>query len=158
VGHVHAKRSVFASGSSDPFFGERWREFLWQNLLGDQHPMMDIVVARMAADQTLGLVFPDSPQLPCWDGNRDIAQQLAERMGIKETLPPFFDFPAGTMFWARTAALKALLELGLGWEDYPEEPVATDGTVLHALERLLPFVVRHSGYHYAGTHIPGLTW
>src|SRR5262249_14099273 len=72
VGHVHAKRSVFASGSSDPFFGERWREFLWQNLLGDQNPMMDIVLARMAADVKLGLVFPDSPQLPCWDGNRNI--------------------------------------------------------------------------------------
>src|SRR5262249_10783625 len=35
VGHVHGKRSVFARGSSDPFMGDRWREFLWQNLLGD---------------------------------------------------------------------------------------------------------------------------
>jgi glycosyltransferase involved in cell wall biosynthesis len=158
VGHVHGKRCLFASGSSDPFLGDRWREFLWQNLLGDQHPMMDIVIARMTADDKLGLVFPDNPQLPSWDGNRAIAQELAQRMGMTDSLAPFFDFPVGTMFWARTAALKPLLDLGLGWDDYPEEPVATDGTVLHAIERLLPFTAWHAGYRYAGTLVPGLTW
>jgi hypothetical protein len=33
---------------------------------------------------------------------RKIAEGLAARMGIKEPLPPFFDFPVGTMFWARS--------------------------------------------------------
>jgi hypothetical protein len=42
-------------------------------------------------------------------------------MGIEERLPPFFDFPVGTMFWARTQALKPLLALALDWNDYPEE-------------------------------------
>jgi glycosyltransferase involved in cell wall biosynthesis len=158
VGHLHGKRSVFARGSSDPYLGDRWREFLWQNLLGDSNPMMDIVVENMLADERLGLVFPDNPQLPCWDGNRDIAEELARRMAIIEPLPPFFEFPVGTMFWARTAAIKPLFDLALGWDDYPEEPIATDGTILHALERLLPFVARHAGYRFAGTHIPGLTW
>src|SRR5262249_24451340 len=158
VGHVHGKRSVFARGSSDPFMGDRWREFLWQNLLGDQHPMMDIIIARMAADPRLGLVFPDNPHLPAWEGNRAIAAELAGRMGMTETLPPFFDFPVGTMFWARTAALKPLLDLGLDWDDYPQEPAPYDGTILHALERLLPFVARHTGFHFAGTYLPGVTW
>jgi glycosyltransferase involved in cell wall biosynthesis len=158
VGHVHAKRSLFALGSSDPHLGERWRRFLWDNLLGEEHAMMDMIIDRLSADDRLGLVFPDSPQLPCWDGNREIAEQLARRIGMTADLPPFFDFPAGTMFWARTAALKPLFDLQLEWEDYPSEPMPSDGTILHALERLLPFVAQHAGYRFAATHVPGVTW
>jgi lipopolysaccharide biosynthesis protein len=51
-----------------------------------------------------------------------------------------------------------LFGLNLGWDDYPEEPVPIDGTILHALERLLPFVANHAGYQYATTYIPGMTW
>jgi lipopolysaccharide biosynthesis protein len=68
-----------------------------------------------------------------------------------------FNFPLGTMFWARTAALKPLLELGLLWDDYPAEPVPGDGSLLHALERLLPFVVEKAGFRSLVTHVPGIT-
>ncbi|MBV8752193.1 MAG: glycosyltransferase [Hyphomicrobiales bacterium] len=158
VGHVHGKRSPTIGGQGDPTLGDRWREFLWQNLLGDHHAMMDGIIAHLAADETLGLVFPEDPHLCDWRANRANAQRLAARMGMKEPLPPFFDFPIGTMFWARTAALTPLLELKLGWEDYPSEPVPYDGTVLHAIERLLPFVAQHAGYRFATTHFPGVTW
>ena len=33
------------------------------------------------------------------------------------------------------AALAPLMGLNLGWEDYPDEPLPYDGSVLHALER-----------------------
>jgi lipopolysaccharide biosynthesis protein len=78
-------------------------------------------------------------------------------MGMMSPLPPYIDFPAGTMFWARTAALKPLFDLGLGGEDYPREPAAQDGTILNAIERLLPSVVRHAGYRFATTHVSGVT-
>ena len=54
--------------------------------------------------------------------------------------PPAIDFPVGTMFWARPEALAPLLRLGLNLDDYPDEPLPVDGTILHALERLLPLV------------------
>jgi glycosyltransferase involved in cell wall biosynthesis len=158
IGHLHGKRSPTVGGQSDPTLGDRWREFLWQNLLGEDCAMMDAIIARLAADETLGLVFPDDPHLCDWRANRANAQALAARMGMTEPLPPFFDFPIGTMFWARTAALKPLLDLKLGWEDYPPEPVPYDGTILHAIERLLPFVAQHAGYRFATTHVPGVTW
>jgi glycosyltransferase involved in cell wall biosynthesis len=157
VGHVHGKRSLFARASSDPELGERWREFLWQNLIGGLHPMIDVIIGRFAADGELGLVFADDPHLNDWDGNREVAEALAARMSLKEPLPPFFDFPVGSMFWARTAALKPLFDLKLGWDDYPKEPIANDGTLLHALERLFPFVARAAGYRYAATQVPGMT-
>jgi lipopolysaccharide biosynthesis protein len=78
-------------------------------------------------------------------------------MGLSVPLRLFFDFPNGTMFWCRPAALKPLLNLRLGWEDYPPEPVPYDGTILHAIERILPFVAENQGYHFATTHTPGVT-
>jgi len=158
VGHVHGKRSPTIGGQADPTRGDRWREFLWQNLLGDRCAMMDAVIARLAADETLGLVFADDPHLCDWRANRDNAQTLAARMGMATPLPPFFDYPIGTMFWARSAALKPLFDLKLDWEAYPPEPVSYDGTILHAIERLLPFVAQHAGYRFATTHVPGVTW
>ena len=155
IGHLHSKRSLFLGNS---LIGERWREFLWQNMLGGLYPMMDIVLDRFAKDERLGIIFPDDPHLSDWDLNRKVAEQLAKRMRIDELLPPFFDFPVGTMFWGRTNALAPLLKLKLNWSDYPKEPAPIDGTILHALERLLPFVARHQGYHYASTNIPGVTW
>lgn len=155
VGHMHGKRSYH---TGDRMLSEKWREFLWQNLVGGLYPMMDTIADRFAKDDRLGLVFASDPHLSDWDLNRTIASDIAERMGRTEALPPFFDFPIGTMFWARTSALEPLFKLDLGWNDYPEEPAPLDGTVLHAVERLLPFAAHQSGYKYATTYIPGMTW
>ena len=62
------------------------------------------------------------------------------------------------MFWARPSALAPLLELGLDWDDYPEETLPNDGTILHAIERLLPFAAKEKGFHFSTMHIPGITW
>jgi lipopolysaccharide biosynthesis protein len=57
------------------------------------------------------------------------------------------------MFWARPQALKPLMDLGIAWSDYPEEPVPMDGTLLHTLERMLTFSALHAGYRYATTYV-----
>ena len=116
-----------------------------------------LVLDRFADDPRLGLVFPDDPNLTGWSLDRDIAVGLARRMDPAMAVPGSIDFPIGTMFWARPAALAPLFDLGLGWDDYPEEPVSIDGTMLHALERLLPVVATHAGYGSMTTHVPGLT-
>jgi lipopolysaccharide biosynthesis protein len=155
IGHFHSKRSIHVP---DPFIGERWREFLWQNLLGDCFPMMDTILEYLVEYESVGLVFADDPHLSDWDLNRDIAKELARKCGVRSPLPLSLDFPIGTMFWARSRALEPLFALGLKWNDYPGEPVPIDGTILHAIERLLPFIARHAGYYFATTHIPGITW
>jgi lipopolysaccharide biosynthesis protein len=78
-------------------------------------------------------------------------------MGIEPPLPPFFEFPVGSMFWARPCALSPLLDLKLDWDDYPEEPIPDDGTILHALERLIPFSAGKVGLTWSTVHIPGVT-
>ena len=153
VGHVHTKRSAATSRA----MGDEWREFLWENLLGPG-PMLDTAAAAFAARPELGLLMAEDPHLVGWNENRPLAEELHARMGLHIPLRTFFDFPLGTMFWARPAALAPLLRLGLDWGDYPEEPVPYDGTNLHALERLLPFVAEDAGFTVAGVRVPGTTW
>jgi len=152
IGHVHGKRSALTPG-----LGDGWRNFLWHHLIGPSFPMVDTILDALARDSTLGLVFPEDPHLTDWNENRPIADDFARRIGITGALPTHFDFPNGTMFWARPAALQPLFSLGLRWEDYPPEPLPYDGTILHALERLLPFAAAKAGFRYATTFVPGST-
>ena len=73
-----------------------------------------------------------------------------------DSLPKQFNFPIGSMFWAKKGALKPLYDLKMEWTDYPVEPIENDGTILHAIERLIPIVAESEGYRYALTNIPGV--
>ena len=154
VGHVHSKRSL----AVDAGMGDRWRNFLWENLIGNPAPMVDTAAAAFAGDASLGLLMAEDPHVVGWDQNRQAADALAARMGLALPLPDYLDFPLGTMFWARPAALRPLVELALTPDDYPEEPLPDDGTILHAIERLLPLVARHAGLETAGLRVPKTTW
>jgi lipopolysaccharide biosynthesis protein len=50
-----------------------------------------------------------------------------------------------------------LLALDLSWDDYPAEPVANDGTLMHALERMSPYAAHVAGLSVAGVRVPGTT-
>ena len=157
VGHFHGKRSLaLTSVGLSTDLGVQWHEFLLQTLLGAKFPMVDIILGRFAAERGLGLVFPEDPNLTGWSLDRDLAIALAHRMDPGMDVPRSIDFPIGTMFWMRPAALKPLFDLKLGWDDYPQEPVPIDGTMLHALERLLPVICHHAGFTHETTHVPGV--
>jgi len=153
VGHVHTKKTADVHEQK---MGEDWRAFLYQNLLGGKAAMADIILGRMAADASIGLVFPDDPHVVGWGLNRPYAEVLGRELGIGK-LPENLVFPVGTMFWARVAALRPLFGLGLGWEDYPAEPLPYDGSKLHALERLLPLVAASQGFRSVMTNVAGVT-
>lgn len=154
IGHVHTKKS---SHVEDKQMVQVWRTFLLENLIGKKHKMASIILASFRNDAKLGLVFPDDPSHIGWTKNKKDAEKIASQLGISELPDRYFDFPVGTMFWARTEALKPLLERDFDWDYYPEEPLPIDGTVLHAIERLLPFVTRKMGYQSMTTHVPGIT-
>ena len=146
IGHIHGKRSLaLTSVGLSTDLGVQWHEFLLQHLLGPKGPLVGPGVAPVAGAPT------------GWSLDREIAVGLARRMDPTMAVPRFIDFPIGTMFWARPAALQPLFDLRLGWDDYPEEPVPIDGTMLHALERLLPVVCRHAGFTWQTTHVPGVS-
>ena len=154
VGHIHTKKTAAVK---DAALGKTWFEFLMANLLGGRSgAMADTILASMKADRSLGMVFPDDPHAQGWNANRGIAEELASKIGIRE-LPQHFNFPVGTMFWARTCALSPLIDVNLQWDDYPQEPLPYDGTLLHAIERLLPLTLRVGTLRAAITNVTGVT-
>ena len=157
IGHIHTKKSVGVySGES---FARNWVKFLYANLLADKDGMADTILQRMTMDDSIGLVFPDDPYIIGWASNLPHALDLSARMAIDKAWLPktTFNFPIGMMFWTRTMALRPLFELGLSWDDYPAEPLACDGTLLHAIERLLPRVAEKEGFRCVVTYVPGVT-
>jgi hypothetical protein len=81
-----------------------------------------------------------------WNGNFPAAKDLAQRMGLQISPVRALDFPSGSMFWARPAALQPLLDLQLSFEDFPEEGAQLDHTPAHAIERLYFLACEHSGH------------
>jgi glycosyltransferase involved in cell wall biosynthesis len=154
VGHIHGKKSA----DLDASMGEAWRSFLWENLIGGAHAMVDVAVKAFESDPKLGLLHAEDPHLVAWSDNRSIATNLAMRMNLSLPLQDFFDFPLGTMFWSRPVSLRPMLGLDLKWDDFPCEPLPYDGTLLHALERLFPFVTNEAGFSVGGLRSPNSTW
>jgi glycosyltransferase involved in cell wall biosynthesis len=154
IGHVHTKKSV---GVVDSSVAQIWSKFLFENLLGSKKiNMADLILSRMIEDESIGIVFPDDPNTIGWTQNKAIAEEIANKLGISE-LPDNFIFPVGSMFWARVSAIKPLFDLKLDWMDYPSEPLPYDGTLLHAIERIFPFVIKSSGYRVVTTYVSDIT-
>ncbi|MBZ9937691.1 glycosyltransferase [Mesorhizobium sp. BR1-1-16] len=155
IGHVHTKKT--ASNTNRGMI-ERWVEFLYENTLGGEQggPMMDRIIAAFARDSRLGIVFPSDPNILAWSANESIGRSLAERLHLA-SLPRHFDFPIGSMFWARAEAIEPFISLGLDWRDYPIEPAGHDGTVLHAIERLFGIIAESRGLNIAVTHVNDVT-
>ena len=154
VGHIHTKKSVDVEDSN---VGESWYKFLLENLLGgDAGAMADSILSSMKSNPSIGMVFPDDPNIIGWSDNYDIAESIAVRVGINQ-LPDNITFPIGTMFWATTGALRPFVELEYKWGDYPEEPLPYDGTMLHALERLFPLALSKNNLTFATTNVKGIT-
>lgn len=84
-----------------------------------------------------------------WGKNYKITKKLAKKLGI--TVPISKDkepiAPLGTMFWFRPKAMKLLFDQDWEYADFPPEPNKTDGTLLHAVERIYSYVVQQEGYY-----------
>ena len=152
-GHFHTKKSVLISNKDSI----KWRNFLLKNLVGyDGSCMADKILTEMVKDKTLGLVFPEDQYCVGWGSNYERAVELSKKIGITR-IPRNLNFPIGNMFWVRSGALKTLYELNLSWDDYPLEPIGYDGTILHAIERLLPIIAESNGYSYRMTYVSGVS-
>ena len=145
IAHLHSKKSLYNSGATDG-----WRQYLCGNLLGSKERIRRIFSLLQDAPSK-GIVYPQNYSLiphfaNSWLANKAMGAHWCARLGISPVPQGYFDFPVGTMFWARGAALKPLFDAGITLDDFAAESGQTDGTFAHCLERLLVLVCRQQGY------------
>lgn len=152
VGFVHDKRTIRNDGPQA--IGRSFMYLMWENLLKSPEYIGNIL-RTFEENPLLGLLAPPEPYhawyfgirgnewTACFRRTEMLAKELHLRCNLSEEKPPF---ALSTSFWCRTAALKALFAHPFRYEDFPPEPLKPDGTLNHAVERILPYVAQHEGY------------
>lgn len=130
---------------------KKWRGFLLHHLLGSPEIVKSILELFAVAPE-IGMIGPQHHE-PIrkwlgWSGNYEITRDVARCLGIELMTNHVLDFPSGSMFWARTSALKPLIDLNLAAEDFAPEEGQKDETIAHAIERLFYFSVECAGYKW----------
>ncbi len=138
--------------------GEDFGKICYENLLVNKG-YISHVVSLFAENKRLGMLMPPFPSFGSiykvvgneWGPNYKSSEKLAMALRIdvpidekKRSMAPY-----GTCFWFRVSALNKLLNKAWKYVDFPEEPNGTDGTILHAIERLYSFVAQDAGYYMA---------
>ncbi|WP_292994988.1 rhamnan synthesis F family protein [Nitrosomonas sp.] len=146
IAHIHSKKSLYTNGAADG-----WREYLLTHLLGNPLQIQKIF-SLLTGDKNVGFIYPhNSSVLPYWANtwlsNKANGYILCKKLGIADFPIGYFDFPAGSMFWAQSKALEPLFKAHLRIEDFLEEAGQTDATLAHCIERLFVLVTRKSGHN-----------
>ena len=149
--HIHTKKS---SATND--IGNAWRQYLVQGLLDSSQEHTLKILGLL---EEYGLVYPQRFPLidvkNCqWGENLFAATALCKEMQITAPSPGYIEFPTGSMFWAKTAALKPLLEHPFALDDFEVEVGQTDHTIMHAIERSLTHIALSQGYPIALLRYP----
>jgi len=141
--HIHSKKSPQNRLKRD------WGTQLLHHLACSRSHISSLL-DMFGSDPDLGMVFPIyhsalRTQIN-WGTNFPVCQQLAQSLHQHLDSSQFLPFPAGSFFIAKTGALRPLFSAGLKFEDFPEEQAQVDGTLAHAIERMIPVVVHRQGY------------
>ncbi|MBA1158186.1 rhamnan synthesis F family protein [Microvirga mediterraneensis] len=143
--HLHTKKSPHDSRYAD------WGKYVRDNLLGSKEIVRSIW--DLFEDPRVGIVYSDHHRevvgLRNWGYDFDKASALLKRLNVNVSADDLLEFPTSTMFWARKEAIEPLFELGLDYDDFDEELGQVDGTLAHAIERSLLYLVESRGY----THV-----
>lgn len=150
--YVHDKRTT--GGIADAKVGEIFFHSLWNSMLKSR-AYIDNILSLLEENKHIGLLAPPAPYHWTyfrylgqeWTGNYQTTKELANRLRLNCVMQEeFAPFILGTTFWCRTDALRPLFEYGFCEMDFPEEPLALDGTFNHAIERIFQYVAQSQGY------------
>ena len=116
----------------------------------------DNVIGLFLEEPRIGLLVPTEPNHAFYsktpgnewaddfENTRALHKELGLSSPIDEGKYPVTSY--GSVLWFRTAALGPLFGRGWKYGDFPEEPVGDDASLLHAIERIYPYVCQSAGY------------
>ena len=142
--HIHSKKTKPSK------YGNHWRRYLYANLLGDEELISEIL-SDFESYEKLGLIFPQNFYI--WvpltiDGGSKNEEYQNKLLGILypgknyNATRKYYDFPAGTMFWARTEAMSQIFQ-----RDKINE-ILKDNYYPWVFERTLCYFVKINGFYY----------
>ena len=145
--HLHTKKTM-----KNPEIGFHWRNYLFNNLLGDANIISEIL-NDFESNEKLGFIFPETfyslvkyiyvlrKETQYW--MNFIFSKLFPGYKMGELL----NFPAGNMFWAKTKAIFQIFTYDFK-EYFPEEKDQVDKTIMHAIERIWLYLVKFNNFYY----------
>ncbi|MGB6324677.1 MAG: rhamnan synthesis F family protein, partial [Methylocella sp.] len=144
--HLHTKRSPHGG---DPLEG--WLDYLLSNLLGSQQIVKSVF--KLFLDCNVGIIFSQHlfvlRGILNWGYDFELAASLLSRAGFVLDKQRLLEFPSGSMFWGRSAAVRPLLDLQLQFSDFPDEAGQMDGTLAHAIERTILYFAELADFRWA---------
>lgn len=137
--------------------GRSWEKMCFECLMPSREFVLN-VLDLFGNNRRLGLLTPPPPvhadYYPTighgeWGDNFECTAAFAGELGIRVPVERGFEpvAPFGSECYLRTDALRTLFSKEWAISDFPEEPIAADGTALHAIERLIPFAVQNDGFY-----------
>lgn len=143
---IHSKKSPHLKD------GRRWRVSIIESLLSKQYS--EKAISLLGGSQA-GIIAPEQSiytidvESPVMIDNLGVCQTLVERMSISPDINSK-KFVAGSMYWFKPKAFEGLLAANLNADDFGPELGAVDGTIAHAMERLVGCSVGGAGYEVEG--------
>lgn len=138
---LHTKQSTHRGD------GDAWRREFLALLVGDGNARR--IRQQLQENPATGLVVP-AAQLPpltfYWGANAERVDYLRRRLGLDRFDADQGRFAAGSMFWCRLQALRPLLDAHLDEAEFEDETGQLDGTMAHAIERILLACVEQAGH------------
>ncbi len=153
VGFIHDKKTSGNAGVD--LIGDDFNDILFENIIGragyinnvislfEDNPRLGLLSAPEIVHSTYFALLGDE-----WTNDYENTLALADRIGMvlkidRNSIP----YVLGTAFWCRSKALRKLVEYPWKYTDFPEEPLDMDGTLNHAIERILMFVAQDAGFY-----------
>lgn len=148
VCRLHTKKTPhLAAGRSNVF-----KRHMFENLLNSPG-YTENVLDMFRKSPWIGMAVPSIIQMSygtlghAWGNNRRRTMEVADRLGIDVPYDHYTPIGAfGGMFWFRPKALHKLFAHNWQWTDFEAEPYPLDGSLGHALERILTYVAQDARY------------
>ena len=145
--HIHTKKTKYSAKT-----GLLWRNYLYNNLLGDIKIISDILF-DFENNKKLGFIFPETYirifrfSLLLSNKTKSWMEFLTTKLFPNCKLDGFLEFPAGNMFWSKTAAIYQIFTHDLD-EYFPNERAQKSFTIMHGIERIWLYLIKFNHFKY----------
>ena len=147
--HIYTKKSIYKD------FGDKWRNYLLNNLLGNSNIIAEIIT-EFENNENLGLIYPETfyKVFKSINFNEINLYSYQINLLLNEIFPKYkilknnFDYPEEVnMFWSKTNAIHQIFEKNIV-ERIKKENINLNNSIQHYIKRIWIYIVKLNGYHY----------